>query len=422
MFGLFKPARKGVVSRLAMAAALAGATVMGGTILATPVAAQDYTEAFVEAYQPVKEAFDNAADAAAAAPLRGQLAGVVAQVKTDDDKDAAGGLLVQAGAKLEDLALQRQGLEMRLESGKVGPDLAPMFNYYLGNFALRDGDYDVARTAFAAAIAGNFDDGDGDDLNDSTLYYAQSYFDEERYTEGLDYLKSAGELDKPHSESWHLNMLQAAYDTDNVDYALEWGGALVHAHDTAENWSKAIRVIDDLHQVSPQAELDMMRVLREAGTLEQRPYFVRYIEAADPRLMANEVEKVLAESVAAGQFSTSDEYYLDVKRVTDDRAPADREEAPEMVSLAQESGDAIDAMAAGDVHLSIEDYATAEAMYQLALANGADADVAFTRLGIAQVHLGKYAEAAANFANVSSDERKPLATLWKNYAEVKGGL
>src|SRR5690606_32779748 len=104
-----------------------------------------------------------------------------------------------------------------------------------------------------------------------------------------------------------------------------------------------------------QTELDLLRLMLATNTLKERRDFVSYIEAADPRIMANEVARVLAAGTQAGIFTESDEYYVDVKRVVDQRAPEDQAESAALAQEASSSTSGNAAQSAGDVFYSLAD-------------------------------------------------------------------
>ena len=98
----------------------------------------------------------------------------------------------------------------------------------------------------------------------------------------------------------------------------------------------------------------------------------------------------------------------------------DRSEAPALAAEARTAaGTGRDALNAGDVFLSLGSYAEAEEMFALGLEKGgADRDRLLTRLGIAQVHQGKYAEARETFGQVAG-ERTAVARMWTAYIESR---
>ena len=79
------------------------------------------------------------------------------------------------------------------------------------------------------------------------------------------------------------------------------------------------------------------------------------------------------------------------------------------------------AFGAGNAFYSFADYANAEAMFKLAIDKGVpEKDLALTRLGMAQIQQGKFAEGQATLAQVGG-ARAPVAQMWMAYAASKGG-
>lgn len=422
MFRISLSARRGSGSAFAVAAALAGGTVLGAALTATPAFAQrseqqaaSYSEEFAAAYQPVS-AIVNAEDGDYAA-AKAQLPGVLALVQTADDRFAAGNLSLILGNKLKDPALQRQGLELMVASGKADPAQLGQFQFFIGSLAFNAEDWAAARTALQAAIAAGYSEGEPEAL------IAESYFSEGLSAQGLDYLK--GVIDQRAAagqavpETWLLRGLQVAYSAQLSQQANDWSALLVANNPTEENWTKALQVVEAVNTLEPQVQLDLLRLMSVTNALSQRREYVNYIETADPRIMANEVAAVLDKAVQAGVLSTSDEYYTEIKRVVDERAPADRAEAPTLAAEARSAATGRPAQSAGDVFLSLRSFAEAEEMFKLALEKGGvDRDQILTRIGIAQAQQGKYAEAKATFTQVSG-ARAPVARMWNAYVSSR---
>ena len=152
--------------------------------------------------------------------------------------------------------------------------------------------------------------------------------------------------------------------------------------------------------------------------MSNRVEFVRYIEAADPRIMSNEVNDVLNEGRSMGEFQSGEEYYTEVNNVVQARMASDRREADSIFAEAQ--ADVSQALTAGDVLYSLDDFARAEQMYASAAQAGVNTQAALTRLGIAQVKQGKYAEAQQTLARVTG-ARSVVAKFWSAYAASKAG-
>jgi tetratricopeptide (TPR) repeat protein len=153
--------------------------------------------------------------------------------------------------------------------------------------------------------------------------------------------------------------------------------------------------------------------------MNDRAGFARYLDAVDPRIMATEAGRVLAAARTAGALTEADPDYARIKAVVDARAPGEPAEAAGYAREAAGASSARPAENAGDLYLALEDFAQAEAMFQLALTkSGVDRDAVLTRLGIAQARQGKYAEAKATFAQVSG-ARASIAQLWTAYVDSK---
>ncbi len=403
--------RGGLGSALALALALAGGSVIGTAVTGTPAMAQN-SEAFAEAYQPVADIVN--AEGGDYAGAKARIPAVVAAIETPDDRYAAGNLTLILGNRLTDPVLQRQGLEMMIASGKVLPTDLGQRQFDLGRLAYTAKDYTAARTAFQAAIAAGFTGGSPEPL------IAESYFGEGQAEQGLTYLKGLVErtvaAGQPVPDSWLVRGLAVAYKAELVGPTVEFATMLVQHGQSDQRWLQALQVVHAYNTGDPQAELDLLRLMALTNSLTERTEYVTYIEAADPRIMANEVDRVLGAAVAKGVISTGDEYYKDVKALVDQRAAQDRADAPGLGTKARGSTAAKDAINAGDVFLSLGSYAEAEEMYKLALDRaGADRGLLLTRIGIAQVHQSKFADAKATFDQISGP-RTSIARMWSAYA------
>lgn len=399
----------------------AGAAAVTG-LSASPALAQrqqqqkpNNSRAFAEAYQPIADIVNAGGDISG---VKAQLPSVVAAIETADDRFSAGNLILLVGNKLGDQTLQRQGLELMVESGRADPAQLGQLQYFIGSLAYEAEDWAASRAALRAAISAGYTQDNVEGL------IAESYFKEGLNQEGLDYLKGLIEGREAAGETvpdnWLLRGLQVAYQARLGDAATEWSAMLVSHSPTADNWLKALQVVGQVSLVDdPQVRLDLLRLMALTDSLSDRREYISYIEAADPRIMANEVAKVLDAGVRAGVFSNGDEYYAEIRRVVDERAPVDRADAPQLAAEARAAPAGRPAQNAGDVYLSLGSYAEAEEMYALALEKGGvDRDQLLTRLGIAQVYQGKYAEARATFSQVTG-ARAPVARMWTAYVESR---
>lgn len=409
----------GAISAFALALAGVAVTVTA----ASPAMAQRRqqqsanSEAFAKAYKPVADAVN--AGMTDYGPVKAQLPAVVAAVETPTDRFMAGSLVLLVGSNSEDRVLQRQGLELMLASGQVAADRVGQYQFFVGNLAFDAKDFPAAQTALEAARSIGYQDPNLDGL------IAESYFLNRQFDTGFARLKGAILANQARGaavpELWYQRGLTVAYDNKLAGPTEEWATMLVSQFPTAKNWAAAVQVVGEPYADDAPYKLDLMRLLSLAGAMTDRRDFITYIEAADPRIMSNEVGKVLAAAVAAGVITESEEYYKEVKRIADERMADDRRDAPQLAREAQQSPTGRAAMNAGDVFYSIEDFAQAEAMYKLAVekgGTGVDRDRALTRLGIAQARQDKAADAKATFDQVTGN-RASLAKLWEAYLAGK---
>ncbi|MFV0644074.1 MAG: hypothetical protein ACK5NN_06165 [Sphingomonadaceae bacterium] len=413
-------------SHLALAFALAGVTTLGLGVLEAPAHAakkakagkSNYSKGFVAVYQPVAGKAN--AEGADFASIKGELPSVMAAVQTEDDRFAAGQLAYNVGTKSKDSALQRQGMDMMLESGKVAPEQLGQFLFVAGQLAFQAKDYPAARDRIEKALAAGYTD------NGPEALIAESYIAEDNITAGLNYLSAAIAKYKaegrPIPESWPKRGLAVAYKAGNGDEARRFAALLIQQDPSSDSWGDAVAIERSFFNYDDQATLDLMRLARRTGSMRNERDYVDYISAADARRLPGEVTVVLQEGINGGKLNNGDVFVSEAMSVSKGRLAADKADLPALAKDARSaSSKAVTAMAAGDAFLSYGDAAQAEEMYTIALTKPCvDSDRALTRLGIAQVDLGKYDDAKATFAKVQGS-RGQIAQLWALYANQEAG-
>jgi tetratricopeptide (TPR) repeat protein len=415
-------ARKGFAARAALAVALASG--MAITMPAPASAAKDKkeapkpegnSEAFAAAYAPFQAIVNNPAGDLPAA--KAMVPTVVSAIQNATDKNTFGLALISLGGKLKDDQLQKQGLQLALDSGKVSNAQVGLFHFFLGKFAYDAKNYAEARTHFQAAQAAGYTD------NDARPAIAETYFGSNQAVEGLKYLADAIKQEEAAGRKvptqWLLRGLQVAYQAKLAPQATEYSTMLVRNDPSQQNWLNSLQVIRAVAPFDTQGQLDMLRLLRKTGALKDRNDYVEYVQSADPRRMAGEVLAVLDEGVKAGAFTTSDPVYTEAKATATGRVALDRKDAPALAVDAKSAAAGITAQGAGDAFYSLGDYAQAAAMYQLALDKGVkDRDMILTRLGIAQLNAGQAEQAKATLQQVGG-ARASIAKMWLAYIDTK---
>jgi tetratricopeptide (TPR) repeat protein len=424
------------IAAIAMAAGL-GLTGYGLTV--TPAFAAKaakkgaYSKEFVAVAGPIQEELkkleqlkaggaDQAQlDAAVAAALPKVEAAVGAAAPgNNDDKMAAGQFLLNLGSINEDNALRKRGVSMMVESGQIEPEKLPTFQFYLGNFAYATKDYPAAAAALKAAVAGGFqNDAIGPLLVDAYGQAGQGREGLAAFKQAVASRKAAG-LAVP--DSWFNRASLVAYNNKLGPEAIEVATMSVSSNPTKQNWLNAAQMVRTFGGLDVPATLDLFRLMDRSGALDNDPKFVRpeykeYIESADPRRLPGEVVRVIDKGLASGALVQSDGWVAEARQNASGRVASDKASLAGEVSGAKAAG-GVRALGLGDAFLSYGNAAQAEELYKAAL-NGADANVALTRLGIAQYDQGKYAEAKANFEKVTGP-RQPVARLWLALIGSKG--
>jgi hypothetical protein len=181
----------------------------------------------------------------------------------------------------------------------------------------------------------------------------------------------------------------------------------------------ALQVIRAVNGFDAQGQLDLLRLMRQTGSLTQRSEYVEYVQNADPRRLAGEVLEVLDEGVKAGVITTSDGVYTENKPTATTRVAADRKDLAALTADATTAATGVTAQGAGDAAYSLGDFAKAAEMYKLAIDKGVkDKDMVLTRLGIAQVRAGQNDAAKAAFQQVGGT-RTTIAKMWLAYVDTK---
>ena len=417
------------VSRLALAVALATTGLFAATAIEAPAYAQkkkkgeeqqaekNYSKEFVAIYQPLAQQVEQGTDVTA---LRGQIPTLTGAVQTEDDRYVAGNMILQIGQRSEDQALQKQGLEMMLQSGKVPAANVGQFNLIAGQLAYNAKDYATARRYMETAVANGYTE------NAPQALIAETYFQEENYADGLTYLTQAIEARQTAGQTvdqqWIKRGLSVAYNNNLASQTSDYARMLVANDPTPANWADVVAIqLNGTKYANPEL-LDLMRLARETNALRDEGFYADYVDAADYRKLPGEVVAVIDEGKAAGKLNQSAAYLNDIRGQAATRAATDRKDLPGILDNARSASDVSTIVSGADIALSYEDYSTAENLYKKALdMPGANTALIHTRLGIAQLEQGKTAEAKSNFDAVSSGPRAPIAQLWSVYADQRGG-
>lgn len=421
MFAAFRNARR-KSSHLALAFALAGGAAFGTAAYAPDARAQqEISEGFNTVYAPVATMLQGEAPNYEGA--KAQFDSIVAAIQTENDRYAAGNLAVVVGNNLNDGALQRRGLEMMVQSGLVAAEQLPTFNYSIGTRAFAAEEWAAAREAFSAAIDAGYADTDDQAGNDPEYLIIASYYEEGLTDEGAAYLADLVDRRTAAGQTvpgaYIRPALQATYTAGLAAESNELAMQLVRSGATPENWRSALGVMSDVNEFPDEVQVDLYRLMRETNSLTRRGEYSAFIQALNPQVMGTEVLSVIDQGIANDVYTADDEYIVSVRSDATPRAAADRRERDGLVADGR-SGNGQDAMIAGNVLVSLGDYATAAEMFELAAERGYERETALTRLGISQTMTGNHAAAQETLAMVTG-AGAPVAQMWSIYAASQAG-
>lgn len=416
-------------AHLALAIALVAGTATGIVGFAEPAHAAkkekkskaSYSKEFIEVYQKLETAAK--AEGADIAALSSQFPGLVALSLSPDEQLASGNLIYNTGAKSGDHNLQLQGMELMLASGQVPVENQGQYNFVAYQLANASGQYSKARQYIEVAMQQNFS---SDTVTPAVMKVAaaETFFSEQRVSEGLDYLKSAIKAQKAAGlsvdESWYTRGLAIAYRDGVRPQVYQIASGWVVDYPSTKNWRDAVNIARNLENYEPAEMLDLMRLGFVRGTFENKQSYIEYVEAADPRRMPKEVQTAIEHGYATGRVSRDDIFLADALKLATSRIASDKAELPALERDARAASAGLKTvMAAGDTFLNYADYAKAEEFYAKAAGMaGADVNLVKTRLGISQALQGKYVEAEASLAGVQG-ARTALAMLWTAYVREK---
>ena len=349
------------------------------------------------------------------APEKALVEKTVAVGTTADDKELSGQLLFGMGDMAFDPAMQRRGLQMRIESGKNTATLMPLLYAKVGSFSYELKEYAAARAASQKALDLGYTG------TDASITIAQSYIKDNQAPMGLKVLHDLTlKMGASAPENWFNYGVMQSYGAKLPGEAAYFGSELVSRYPSQSNWTLAIVVVRDLNQFQGLDQIDLLRLMERTRSYSESRDYVDYIQALSKRGMPGEALKIIDQGIASKMLMASDQFVVDAKKESLARVASDR------ASLAAQERDArgpkatvASITAAADTMLSYDQPAKAEELYLLALAKpGVDGSKIYLRLGIAQSDQGKYADAQASLAKVT-DARAPIAQLWSSYAKAK---
>ncbi|MBA4752774.1 MAG: tetratricopeptide repeat protein [Sphingopyxis sp.] len=327
---------------------------------------------------------------------------------TPDDKYLVGFYQLQLGILNKDQALQGQALDAMLDSGLTPPENLAVYSFFSGNFAYAAKDYPKAIKRLEAARAA------GSTEANVPILLMDSYLSSGQVDQGIATAKAAIEASRaagqrPSDELYvrPIKALQAANRTNEV---LDLMALRLRDYNQPTVWRQTLFI---QLQANPDKEigLDVLRLMRATGAMQQRPEYLEYAALATEAALPGEVVSLIKSGKQSKVIPATDPKFDELLKSQSERMG---DEETTLTAYAQKPSTLSNpkvAGATGDAMVGYGRYGDAIPLYKAALAAGGDKELWTYRLGVAQAHAGDVAGAKASFAQVNGP-RKRLAQLW----------
>ena len=363
------------------------------------------SKGFIPAAKKLEEA-QKAKDAAA---MQAALAEGQASATTVDDKYLVGFYQLQLGILNKDQAMQGQGLDAMLETGKAPAESVGVYNFYSGNFAYGAKNYPKAiQRLEAAKAAGSTESALSPMLMDSYLNAGQIDKGWEIAKAGIDAARAAGT--KP-SEELYVRPAQAFQKANRTNEMLDVLAMRVQDYPTPATWRNTLYIVLQQAAGDKDMTLDILRLMKATNSMMQRPEYLEYSAMAVEAGFPGEVVAVIKHGQGNSVIPKTDTHFNGILESQEPRAKTDAANVAADAANAATLKDPKAARSTADALVGNGEPAKAIPLYEAALAaTPGDALVQY-RLGVAQALAGQTDAAVASFAKVQGP-RQRLAQLW----------
>jgi predicted Zn-dependent protease len=409
------------VSRMTLAVALAlgGASMIAvapaqakkkETPAAAPAQSFNFSKEERAALKPVQDAI-GAKDWAAA---QAAMPAAVSAAQSADARYAIGRFQVEIGLGINNVALQAQGIDNLIASGKVpAADLPPLYRNQavLANNA---GHKAKAEAGFAKVVELRPND------PEALISLSQVKNDLKKPQEAVQLIQRAIQIKRaagqPVDESWYKFALKLAFDGRSNPALREASQTLsrdlVSAYPTKENWRDAVLIYRETTSLDAAADLDVLRFMRASGALAGERDWYDLVDGLYKAGNYAEAKAVLDDGVAKRMIDPKKAAFAELIRLTNARMAGDRASLAGEESKAMAGASGALALKIGDAYYGYGENAKAIALYRAALTKGGvDANLVNTRLAMALLASGDRAGAEAAFRALTGS-RQNLGAFW----------
>ena len=380
---------------------------------------------FKAVYDPIVTAYLKAKDPV---PAAASWEAMKAAIKSDDDKYQTGVFGAQIGREVKNDAMQREAVDLVLASTITPADQRLIYTFQKAATAYDTKDWANAEIWLikshemgykSATISGGVE-----------MLIADAMNVQKKYPESLSWMqKSLYASKQPGAavlpENFYARAANVALKSGDVGLISQWMRELVKSKPVPDYWHDALMQTYKYADLDSQEVLDLMRLLRTVGGMKYEQNYSAYATDALIAFFPTEMKTVLEEGFAKGTISKSNATfggrYSDVLEKL-------KIDGFSLTVLDQDIAAAKTAAAsafAGDIALSVGEFARAKGAYETAIAKGSIVDKdgkdlserTVMRLGIAKMKLGDLAGAKDEFAKIKTPGRKAVGDYWALYAE-----
>lgn len=384
---------------------------------------RNYSKPFIAAYTPVADKLNKAKDPAGA---KAEFPKVVAAIANDDDRYEAGILAINIGAGVKDLAFQEQGIDLLLASATTPANIKTEYTFRKGAIA-----YDAKRFPDAEKLmtdAYNL----GHRANNIEFLISNAQSQQGKDADAIAWIGKAIEASKASGQvnkSYVIRAANLSAKAKNYGGAAGYYKELLKAENNPDYWHDALAFFDRSLTLNPEESLDLLRLMRVTNGLRFQQEYAQYLDSLSyvgVRYPAEAVS-VLDEGFAKGVISKNNVTFSEKYKEAQARLAEDTRTLAGTAAPAKASPKGMLASLTADSFYSHKDYATAKDLYESALSKGPvldkdgkdQTDRTRFRLAMSKTMLGDYAGAKADFAQITSANRKAIAEYWNMYIDHK---
>ena len=331
---------------------------------------------------------------------------------TKDDKYIIAQLRLKAAYAANDDVALAGAIDAVAASGFVdNPTTMADLYVALGSKLYNGKKFDLAASAFEHAMTISPTN------TQALINLAESRFSQGRQPDAVALFQKAIQLrtaagQKPE-EALYKRALGIAYGQQMpvaIDIAQQW----ITAYPSPESWRNGLALYQNLAKPDVEGALDVLRLMRATGSLNNAADFSLYATAAADQFNYNEAQAVIDEGLASKKIDPTSPLFRDIIGGLKAKPKATRADLEQAIKDAKD-GKAF--LRIGDRYLAMNDYAKAAELYRQAIGKpGVDPNVANMHLGIALARSGDKAGATTAF-NAVTGNLAGIAKYWLIYVK-----